>query len=306
MAGVRGGYRHLVILLKKELLKEHQRQLLKLPHFQATKGLHNLSYEDVLDAHFCIADFFAREGHGMGGVGIKDVNTFVSTIERQFSGYDGHVVFETPYEQIATLVFGIIRNHPFHDANKRTAFLCALMGLHKMGRVICVSEKEFEDLMVDVADRNLERKSAVRERIKKGESHPDIRYLGRYLEKNSRKKARLTKTIKFRQLRQIVEQNGFSFSSSNKGTIDLLRRDKKVVHRFFFGDRIETTETVLLNIAYHGEGVDVPDNTLRLVRQACGLTDQDGYDGEVLLRDAQPTFTLINSYRAALQRLAFR
>lgn len=296
----------MIVLLTKRLLEERQRQLDLVPHFEAETSLHVLSYEDVLDAHFCIADFFSREGYGMGGIGIKDVGTFVSTVERQFTGYGGHVVYDSDYEQIATLCFGIIKNHPFYDGNKRTAFLCALLQLHRLGRVIDVPEKEFEDLMVSIADGSIEKKSALREFRKRGTSHPEIRFLGRYLEKNSRKRARLIKTLKFRQLRQIVEANGFYFQNPNKGTINLACMEERRIHRFLLGDRIEKKEKVITQIAYHGEGVDVPNGTVKLIRQSCGLTDQDGFDGEVLLRDAQPTFQLINSYRSALQRLAFR
>ncbi|MCL6286183.1 type II toxin-antitoxin system death-on-curing family toxin [Ruegeria sp. 2012CJ41-6] len=265
-----------------------------------------MSYEDVLDVHFSIVDFFRRQGYGLGGIGIKDLNTFISTVERQFAGFGGHDLYGTDYEKIATLVFGIIKNHPFYDGNKRSAFLCALLQLHKMGKVITVSEKEFEDLMVEIANDSISRKSALQKILKKGETHPEIRYLGRYLEKNSRKVARLNKTIKFRQLKNIVESNGFQFKNCHKGTIDLVQIETRTIHRFWFSDKVERKETVLATIAYHGDGVDVPDNTLKLVRQKCGLSDQDGFDGEVLLRDAQPTFQLINSYRTALQNLAYR
>ncbi len=126
------------------------------------------------------------------------------------------------------------------------------------------------------------------------------------MEKYSRKKARLNKSLKFRELRKIVEANGFVFQNPWKGTIDLVCIEEKRRPRFFLEDKIERSEVVVATIAYHGEGYEVPDSTVKKVRQHCGLTDQDGFDGEVLLRDAQPTFQLINSYRSALQRLAYR
>ena len=270
------------------------------------EAIHQLSYEDVLEAHFCIADFFFREGEGIGGVGPKDISNLISTVQRQFASVDGRPIYQTPFEQIATLLFGIIRNHPFHDANKRTAFLCSLLQLHRLGRQITVEEKEFEDLMVEVADRSIEKKSALKDLRRKRVEFPEVRYLARYLEKNSRKTARLSKTIKFRELRSIVEANGFTFANSWKGTIDIVKKEKTVVQRFFFGDKVIERDIKIGTIAYHGEGIDVPDNTVKLVRQLCGLTDQDGFDGEVLLRDAQPTFQLIRSYQNALQRLAYR
>lgn len=295
------------ILVTKKLKEERRRIGDLLPDFGDRRlKSHQLSYDDVLDAHFAIADFFYKDDYGMAGVGFRDVGVFVSTIERQFIQFDGKPVLQSEFEVIATLLFGIIKNHPFYDANKRTGFLCALLQLHRMGRTITSPEKEFENLMVEIADNSIDRKKSLREIRKSGVDRPEIKFLARYLQKNSRRNARLSRTVKFREIRQIIEGNGFQLSNPYRGSIDVVKVEERRIPRFFFGDRIERTSRTVLNIAYHGEGVDVPDNTVRLIRQSCGLTDQDGFDGEVLLRDATPTFRLIKSYRAALQSLAYR
>ena len=289
-------------------LREERQRLVKLlsEDAEASQPVPLLSEAEVLDAHLAIADFFHRDEYGMGGVGIKEVNTFVSTVGRQetIRLYGGKSVDD--YELIATLLFGIVRNHPFYDANKRTAFLCALLQLHKMGRTITVSEKNFEDFMVEIADRSIEKRAELKNLRQKGEPNPEIKYISSYLRKNSRKSARLRRTLKWRELRSILEVNGFYLSNISKGTIDIVKMESKIVPRFFLGDRVVKKEIRVCTVAYHGEGQDVPDNTLRLIRQRCGLTDQDGFDGEVIMRDAQPTFHLIASYRAALQRLSYR
>ena len=265
-----------------------------------------MNYEDVIDAHFCIADFFSEENYGLGGIGPRDINALISTVERQWTGFEGITIYQSEFERIASLMFGIIKNHPFYDANKRTAFLCALIQLHRMGRAITVPQNEFEDLMVSIADNSIVKKAALKDLVKRKFSHPEIRYLGRYLEKNSRRTARLTKTIKFRELRTIISKYGFDFDSPFKGTINLVKTEQKVIHRYWRRDKIENRSTVIGSFAYHGEGVDLPDSTIKRVRQICGLTDQDGFDNDVLLRDAQPTFKLIHSYRDSIQRLAYR
>jgi death-on-curing family protein len=294
-------------LLSKPLLAERHRIAQSLPSFDVSRAkVHNLSYEDVLDAHFCIADFFERDEYGMAGVGPRDLNLLVSTVERQFAGFSGYEACETPFQQIATLMYGIIKNHPCYDANKRSAFLCALVQLHRLGRVVTAPEHEFENLMVEIADRSIDRKRALKDVAKKGHQNPEIVYLGRYLEKNSRKTARLNKSLKFKDLRMIVSKNGFEFRSLFKGTIDIVKVEEQRVARFWRSDKIVKSETVVGCIPYHGEGVDVPDAIVKRVRQICGISDQDGFDGEVILRDAQPTFQLIRSYRGALQRLAYR
>ncbi|GGO31405.1 hypothetical protein GCM10010991_17390 [Gemmobacter aquaticus] len=295
------------ILVTKRLKDERWRIGGAVPAMGDRKlRVHHLSYDDVLDAHFAIADFFYRDEYGMAGVGYRNLDLFISTVERQFVEFGGVQLSRNEFEDIATLLYGIIKNHPFYDANKRTAFLCALLQLHRLGRRITVSEKEFENLMVEIADDSILRKSALKDLQKDNVPRPEITYLARYLQKNSRKNARLERTVKFRELREIVEKNGFKFTTPYRGTIDIVKVEERRIPRFFWGDRIERTNKVIASIAYHGEGVDVPDNTVSLIRQGCGLTDQDGFDGEVLLRDATPTFQMIKSYRTALQNLAYR
>ncbi len=187
-----------------------------------------LTCEDVVDAHFCIADFFAgaESGEGMGGVDPKDLGNIISTIERQWTGCQGVTVFEMEYERVASLVYGIIKNHPFYDANKWTAFLCALLMIHRMGRLITVAQVEFENLMVAISDNEILKRAALKELIKKNVSHPEIRFLRRYLEKNSRKNASLRKTVKFRDLRRIIKRFGFDFENPLKETIDLVKLEE--------------------------------------------------------------------------------
>src|SRR3546814_7570625 len=55
-----------------------------------------------------------------------------------------------------SLMYGLIKNHPFHDANKRTAFLCAILHLQKIGRTPTIDQKSFEDFTVNVAEGNLD------------------------------------------------------------------------------------------------------------------------------------------------------
>ena len=97
---------------------------------------------DVLRAHFLIADFFYGREAGMGGIGPRNVDLLHSAVYRQFVAYGGKNKWTTPYEKAATLVFGLVTDHPFHDANKRTGLLAYLFALHKMNRQPTNGQKE--------------------------------------------------------------------------------------------------------------------------------------------------------------------
>jgi len=82
---------------------------------------------DVLKAHFYIADFFLEAGRGgLSQPGVMNEALLASCVARQCTGFGGNAKWKNEYEKCATLVYGIVKNHCFFDANKRTAILIML------------------------------------------------------------------------------------------------------------------------------------------------------------------------------------
>ena len=106
---------------------------------------------DVLRSHFLIVDHFYTKGYGVALSGPRDANLLHSAIYRQFVSFGGKDKWNTPYEKCATLLFGLIKDHPFHDANKRTGLLVLLYFLNKLGRVPTIGHKDLENFVVDIA-----------------------------------------------------------------------------------------------------------------------------------------------------------
>lgn len=77
--------------------------------------------------------------HG-GKEGIRDAGLLSSSLARpqQQAAYDEPSVFDLA----AAYAFGIIRNHPFVDGNKRTGFLAAYIFLDLNGWELTASEAE--------------------------------------------------------------------------------------------------------------------------------------------------------------------
>lgn len=184
--------------------------------------------------------------------------------------------------------------------------MCFLLQINRLGRTICVPEKDVEDMMVDISNHSFKKRSTYKELIKEKSEIPEVEFITRFMLKSTRPQERLSENLKFKDLRKIIEANGYAFSNQYKGTIDVVKTSDEITLKFFFFKQRITKRQVVANIAYHGEGADVSANTLKYVRECCGLTQQDGFDGAALLRDAQPTFKLIASYRTAFQNLAYR
>lgn len=80
---------------------------------------------------------------------VRDLNLLESALARQ-----QHAAFYQDADimsQAATLLWGIVRNHPFIDGNKRLAHLTALAFLEVNGYTITATEDEEFDLLISVA-----------------------------------------------------------------------------------------------------------------------------------------------------------
>ena len=77
--------------------------------------------------------------HG-GGAGVRDEGLLLSALARpqNLTCYGDPNVFSLA----AAYAFGIVRNHPFVDGNKRTGFLAAYVFLGLNGWELIVSESE--------------------------------------------------------------------------------------------------------------------------------------------------------------------
>lgn len=74
-------------------------------------------------------------------------------LESAFSSWH---YFETPEEQISSVVRGIIKNHPFRDGNKRTAVLVFFDLMEITRSKSSITDTKLEDIVVTIASSKLE------------------------------------------------------------------------------------------------------------------------------------------------------
>ncbi len=264
-----------------------------------TVGLHQ-----VLKAHFLIVDFFAQEGGGVGGVGPKSIDLLHSAIYRQFVSYGGKDKWATPLEKCATLLFGLVKDHPFHDANKRTAFLVTLLQLERLGRMPRIKQREFEDFVVEVADNKLQKYARFREALDE-ENDPEIRFIADFLKRNTRDIDRRSYTVTFHELNQIIKKHNFELVSPSGNFINLVQVEYRPKYLGILGPKIRR-ETRVAQIGFPGWKKQVGKGALKTVRDATRLTPEKGYDSKTFFHGADPLHVLIDTYAEPLRRLADR
>jgi death-on-curing protein len=91
------------------------------------RGIRFLSVDDVLAIH---DDTIRREG---GAAGIRDPGLLESAVTMPRQTMGGRYLHPDLSAMAAAYLYHIAQNHPFHDGNKRTGAMAALVFLHVNG-----------------------------------------------------------------------------------------------------------------------------------------------------------------------------
>lgn len=98
------------------------------------------SLEQVLVLHKLVIN---KSG---GTMGLRDENLLISTINIAFQTINQKEIYLTDEEKIARITYGIIRNHPFLDGNKRIGILLMLILL----KLSCIEIKFKQTELINI------------------------------------------------------------------------------------------------------------------------------------------------------------
>lgn len=87
-----------------------------------------------------------------GSAGVREMSLLLSALGNVEATFGEIFLHETIFEMAAAYLYGICRNHPFVDGNKRTAVTAALTFLDMNGVEVDADENEFYDLVIGVAE----------------------------------------------------------------------------------------------------------------------------------------------------------
>jgi death-on-curing protein len=105
-----------------------------------------LTLDEVLIAHEEQIRLFG------GASGIRDPSLLLSAMGNVEATFGGIFLHETIFEMAAAYLYGICRNHPFVDGNKRTALSAALTFLDTNQIEVHAGQNELVDLVISVAE----------------------------------------------------------------------------------------------------------------------------------------------------------
>ena len=86
-----------------------------------------------------------------GPDGLINAPLLDSALSQPFASFSGEDLYPTIEEKAARYAFGIIKNHPFADGNKRTGAAAMVAFLKINGYDLKPSHKEFENVIFGIA-----------------------------------------------------------------------------------------------------------------------------------------------------------
>jgi death-on-curing protein len=101
--------------------------------------------DEVIRIHDVLIDEFG------GSKGIRDVGLLESAISRPFQTFDNKDLYQTPIDKSSAIFESLIKNHPFIDGNKRTAYVLLRLILLQYDLDITASQDEKYDFVIRAA-----------------------------------------------------------------------------------------------------------------------------------------------------------
>lgn len=110
-----------------------------------------LTAEDVLRIHA-----LAIERYG-GSFGIRNHDALYSAVEQPRVTFGGEDLYPSVFAKASAIGYGLVRNHPFVDGNKRTGFTPMVVFLLRNGFRLRIAIDEAEAFVLGLAEGRVSR-----------------------------------------------------------------------------------------------------------------------------------------------------
>lgn len=275
-----------------------------------------LTRDDVQQLHTLLSQNYTllQNMDAVEPPGVKSMNLLESAVERQHTGSGEWFKYETIFKNCATLVYGIIKNHSFHNGNKRTGLLCIIKHLFINGYVLQpdLKHQDIYDFIISISDDTLKdyalKSKKCKNWLKQNKLQKvtalsideSIMFIEYWLRVNSvSKHTSLKGNVKIGKLKSILETKGVNLEQ-NGAKISVYRLEEKRVLGFKTGiNKVNEKEYSLGNSL-----TEIGKPTLAYIRRDFNLTPNDGIDNIVFYDDNCFLDEEITNYRKIIYKLS--
>lgn len=250
--------------------------------------------------------------HGMEPIspsGIKNNNMLESAVYRQQTGIDNYYKYDTIFKNCASLAFGIIKNHAFHNGNKRTGLLSIIKHLHANGYVLNPNLKngELYELIVSIARDDLpehaNKYNSEYKNLKNSNKEIDelIEYIAYWIKKHSMPKSLyIGQFLKINTLKNILKNKNILYSEEGKHIILTEIQAKKIFRFLTYEEKVVKRKKYLIGKRKE----KIKKSILDKIRKDFNLTRSDGVDNVAFYDDKNIIDEEIKKYKSIIYRLS--
>lgn len=247
--------------------------------------------------------------------GVKNIGMLESAVSRQTTGSGNYYKYPDPYSNASTLVYGIIKNHGFHNGNKRAGLLTLIKHLYINGYVLspALNSKELYEILVSIADsklneffyKHIHRYTFIRTKEEKKESlwsvETEIRFFAFWIKKNSHPKASTIKgDVKLSVLKRVLDNKNIKMVQNGSNLDVYIETENKFLGFFSLGKKMQMKKTYTLG----NNRTSIGKATLVVLRKDFNLTKINGIDDTFFYDDDAFLDSEIKTYKKIIYQLS--
>jgi death-on-curing protein len=176
-----------------------------------------MNLEQIVYIHEYLVTYFANKDDPISPAGIKDKQLLESAVVRPFMSVNGEDAYPGIFNKASALFHSLINNHCFYNGNKRAALLSTLAYLGENGYWVTIATDD--ELF------NFTRKTAAHEIS--SDRNQELSVISDFFKDNSRRREAGEHTLKFNDLKEILNGFGYELGDTAKsGTLEIVQDGK--------------------------------------------------------------------------------
>lgn len=244
--------------------------------------LQRLSEDEVLAIRNRMGAMNIATQDAFGRVEPLDRGKLSSAVHRQFTSGGGKYKYDTLHDVGATLFYGVAMSHAFENGNKRTALVSLLVFLDKnKALLVNASEDDLYELARQVAAHEIPIQPGMARN-----SDTEVQAVAIWLREKTRPKILGDTAIEFRELRDLLTEQGCTFTSPDNNYVKIYR------------------DQWMIKTGYPKANFEVAVGEVKRIRRALHLDEVHGVDSAGFYNLEATVEGFVNQYRNLMKRLA--
>ena len=240
-----------------------------------------LTEEDVMTIRQRMSSLRIATQDAFGQVKPLHPDKFSSAVFRQYTSGGGIYKYTTIHDLAATLFYGVAMSHAFENGNKRTALVSMLVVIDRnKSLLVDTSEDDLYEMAREVAAHEFPVQGGKRN------ADSEVQAIASWLRTRLRDKVLGDKAMTFKELRELLEEQGCEFGKPSANFIKI-NRGKAMV-----------------KTGYPKANFEIAVNEVKRIRRALELDDFHGVDSAAFYDLEAQVDHFVNHYRNLMVRLA--